>query len=973
MTLILLLFSIVVIIATGWPIVRALGSNADFIDTLYQSAIIGMLIHGGVALILAAVGAFHIGIHMGIILAVVGSAGYWVHRARRELWPTRNELLQSNRGVALAMLGILLLTLWLNHQPSEVIFGARDAGVYANTGFMIARTGGIVQHDEVVADLAQRRQNDPDAAQAWSNLLGVQAAERFMSSRMRLAGLFIREHDASSGAYIPQFLHLFPAWIALFAAAYGVQYGLLATGLAGLMGVWSVGMAARSMVSPWVGVVAMAVLALNAVQVWFSRYPMAETTAQWLFFAAIYGIAQMGLPRRSDTLVAALIAGAAAGQFMLARLDFVFLLAPFGLWVVWRWVTHRVDTPFRWMLAGFALTGGHGIVHLLTISRGYFIDTFFARLQDTAITALLVFPLLTERLQQTFLLRPCSPLTAQPCPGESIASAPWQYGRIGLEIGLLVVFIWALFWVRRHHATINAIITARAPWWPTLTRIAAVGLIVAASYAYVVRPQILTLDTLAQLPQCAAPGQLRAPQGACLTLQGYIGAPVSPPVYADPLSQGVSQAVALVRGREYAPTPLRDLYANSMANFVRIGWYLSPWGIVLGIAGASIMLWQGVHRRNWLFLAVTLGTAFLYIQLSYGTSSQTYIYIMRRYLTNVYPGLAIFVGVSVVALWGTAWWRKLASIASISVLMLFLALTVRPVIAQTELHGAFDTIDSIAALSTSDDITLIRGGSPYYGPARDAIDVLALPLVAIHDQAVFGIRSPQPEKYGRELTMLFQRWMAEQRSVYLLLGANGALWFPDMHLEKREYVAVTLPEFSQLLNQKPALFGVMTIAYQRYELVAGAGTLPNRIDTTDTASQVSGFYPSERIAGRTFAWTTGDAVVRFSTPNTPVEIVVQAAAGVRPAGAPAAQLCLAYAGQALPWNDSEPQWQQAGCQPLRTDSASYRFTIPNIPPSDTDTLLVMLQSDSWVPGELDATQNDLRSLGFQFEGAQVQP
>lgn len=974
MSFLFLCCSLCALIVSGWPLARILGHADDVFEQCYQSAILGALIHGGIAVALAALGIFHIAVHAIIVLAQGGVAVWWLIRHQRPLWPSAAEQHATNLTIALAMTAVLLVTLWLNRTPSEVIFGARDAGIYANTGFMIARTGSIVQHDPVLADIAQRRNQDAGAAQAWSNLLGVQAAERFMSSRMRLAGLFVNEAEAQSGAYVPQFLHLFPAWIALFSALFGVAYGLLATGLAGVLGVWSVGMAARVMHHPWSGVIAMSVLALNAVQVWFSRYPMAETTAQWLFFAAVYGIAKIATDTPRPDRLSAVIAGAAIGQIILARLDFVFVVAPVLVWVAWRWVTQRIDTPFRWLLGGFAVTGGHGMLHLLTISRGYFVDTFFARLQDTAISALLVFPLLTPRLQQTFLLRPCSPLTAQPCPGESIADAPWQYGRIVGEILLVALVVYAFFWVRRHHQRITDHLPALWPWYQRAMRVAAVGLVVAASYAYFVRPQIITTTNLAALPGCVTPEQLRAPHGVCLDLQGYVGAPIAPPVYADPVSAQVSALWDTLRGRPHEITPLRDLYANSMANLVRVGWYLSPLGVFMAVLGASIVLWQGINRRNWLFVLVTLGTAVLYIQLSYGTSSQTYIYIMRRYLTNVYPGFAVFIGIFAVTLWHQAWWRKVASIASTALLTLFLVITVRPVLAEVELRGALTSVAQIATLSQPGDVTLIRGGSPNYGAARDSIDVLALPLVAIHDQAVFGIRSLTPEKYGRELTTVWQGWMNEGRSVFYVAGANGALWMPNMHLVKKEPITVNLPEFSQLLNQKPGSFGRMQISYQRYQIVAGSGRLPERIDTSDTASQVSGFYPSEQdTTQRTFAWTTGDAVIRMPLPTAPTTIAITAAAGTNIANIPAQRLCLAYAGQALPWIDGEPTWQEAGCATLTSTSGTYTFALTTIPTSATDTLLIKLASTPWVPADVDPLQNDRRTLGFQFEEAAYIP
>ena len=970
LSILILACVVAIVIATGWPLVARLGDATHPLDRLYQSALIGMLFHGGCAVMLAGIGVFSLALHSMCAVVFVGATGWWAWRGPGMQWPSW-ALVRPMRWETAAMGVVLLVTLLLNGTPAQVIFGGRDAGIYANTGFAIARTGSIVQHDAIVADLATRRTTDADAAQGWSNLLGVQSADRFMSTRMRLAGLFISESNASEGAYTPQFLHLFPAWIALFTAAFGVQMGLLATGLAGLMGVWGLGMAGRALFGPAVGIIAMTLLALNGVQVWFSRYPMSETTAQWLFFAMVYALVRYSSPARPDRNLAALLLGLAGGQFLLARLDFVFVLVPFVGWLGWQWLRNTDHAGFRWVVWGFAGTGLHGLVHLLTLSRGYFIDTFFARLQDTALSALFVFPLLTPNLQRIFLIRPCSPLTYQPCPNQSIPDAAWNYPRIGFELACVVLVIVGALWVRRQPDLLARVRAFSRPLLLPLSRVGAVVLGIAVMYAYVIRPQILTPTVVADAFGCLTSTQRVHPTGSCLALQGYIGAPIRPPTYADPVAQLIARIGAAVRGVPLSdPAPLRDLYANSMANLVRVGWYISPFGIEMTFIGLVLLLWRGVNRHNWFFLGVTLVTAFVFIQLSYGTSSQTYIYIMRRYLPNIYPGFALLSAYGAVALWGTAWWRRLLSAGSVAVLVLFLGATIRPVIAVPELQGSFALVERIAALSSPADITLVRGGSPRYVAARDAADTLALPLISIHGQQVFGLRSERPEKYGRDLVTLFRRWKSEGRAVYALVGANGALWFPGMHFVKKEYIQARIPEFSQLLNQKPALIDSLNISYQRYELVDGTAPLPASIDATDTSAQVRGFYPVETIDNRTFAWVEPTSEIRLPLPRAGARVIVRLNSGLRPDGS-VPEVCVRLAGQPLPWSNTEPIWTAPICNPIHDHDEPMLLTVPAGMTSATDTLLVRIDTPGWVPALADAALNDFRTLGVQFVSAQV--
>ena len=180
--------------------------------------------------------------------------------------PTFNLLLSA----------ILLLFVFLVTPPFETIIGVRDAGVYANAGFIMVRTGSLTFTDPLVAQIAADQQSpDPslaDAArQAETNVLGVQNAQRFIATRLRAAGFFIDQGNLARGRVVPQGLHLFSAWIGLLAAFFGMHGGLLAPAVTGLLGVWSVALLGRRIAGPWVGLLAALFLALNAVQVWFSR------------------------------------------------------------------------------------------------------------------------------------------------------------------------------------------------------------------------------------------------------------------------------------------------------------------------------------------------------------------------------------------------------------------------------------------------------------------------------------------------------------------------------------------------------------------------------------------------------------------------------------------------------------------------------------------------------------------------------
>jgi len=757
-----LILIILVLILTGALIACALPvawRTSDPIERWFEYALIGALLNGWLAFTLAQIGIFSAPLHVAVVavLCIIAtlirralgsqpatpdvppatpdvppatfnvqpstSGGQPATRNQRSTFnlprPTFNlQPLTFN----LLLPAILLLFVFLITPPFETIIGVRDAGVYANAGFIMARTGSLTFTDPLVAQIAADQQSpDPslaDAArQAETNVLSVQNAQRFIATRLRAAGFFIDQGDLEHGRVVPQGLHLFSAWIGLLAAFFGMHGGLLAPAVTGLLGVWSVALLGRRIAGSWVGLLAALFLALNAVQVWFSRYSTAETTAQFLIFAGLYAFARafgsstfnvqrstFHLPPSTfnvpPSTFHALLAGLAFGQLALTRIEFFLITGPLALYLTFIWIARRWTPPHTALLAGAGVMLLHAGLQIVFLARAYFFDTLFARLQDFALTAALALPFLTPTLRQIYLLRPCSRLTMQPCPPIAgmppTTDAPLNWTRIGTELLVVILIIIVLIAVRRLN-----LITHLVPLLARLSRplrlIAAVVVVVLGGYAYLIRPQILSLATVAALPACLTPAQLTSPQGACLTLQGYVGAPIATPAYVDPLAGWIDHLISTARGRstptreacialrremlppfadgrtmpevirdgliresDIAPEilaalracdryVLRDLFGVAQANLVRLGWYLSPLGIALALAGLALMVYR-INSNSWLFLVIAAIASVVFLRLTYGTSDQHYIYIMRRYVPHIYPAFAIGIAYAIMHL-----------------------------------------------------------------------------------------------------------------------------------------------------------------------------------------------------------------------------------------------------------------------------------------------------------------------------------
>jgi hypothetical protein len=1098
----------------GWAVRRLFVDQADLLELHYERLIIGALWNGWLAFTLAQFGIFSLWLHLTItaifVIALWRITDSPAHQARRA--SLTDSPAQRAIGYRLSAIGyglVALLTLFLVARPFEVVLGVRDAGVYANAGFAIARTGGIVQYDATLAGLGQAALSSDAAVrepaeQAISNFLISQPRDRYIATRLRAAGFLVNEGDAPAGRVIPQGLHLLPAWIALLtsvaapfdalfngASTNAYLFGLFAPGLLGWLGVLSVGMLGRRLAGPWVGLLAMLFLALNGVQIWFSRYSTAETAAQYLIWAGLYffastqeagGRALAGLAgRRQEPISTAMpgdmvpasrllppaswflhsaLAGLALGQVAFARLDF-FLLAPVVAYLGYCWFTRRWNRSHTALSLGFALMLLQAGLHMLFIARAYVLDTGFARFQDSALLSLLLFPLLTDPLREAYLSSKFSTLN-NPL-------------RLALEVGLLLAALATLWWLRGrslHMAERSPV--ARFEGWlqrrrGLLTQGMFVGVLVLAGYAYFVRPEIIDPDMLfntrggwsdplsrdpalvqgdvnsgkmtrneAQLMAgvvlSAAPdwravvdptataeqrARLAAERGPWqgplsnqttnwLRLQGYVGAPIRLPVklwYNEYKTMSWWERLTVDPATLTSePAPEGDKYRIPLANFVRVGWYLSPLGILLGVSGYALWWRRGLNAGSWLFLVIALVGTVYYVRQTFGTSDQTYIYILRRFVPITYPALCLGMAYALVYIGrqeaggrrqeaGGAvrgWlvrrelWRVLPASCLLFAQLLFLLLTNRPIFAHTEYGGALGQLATVAgSFQPGRDVLLLRGGGPSYNQYRDVPDMVATPLRYAYGIDAFTVKSTQPGAYADQLAAQVRRWQAEGRTVYTLLSASGASFaLPGLALVPTGQFALDLDEFEALTDQKPRNVSQLVLPFAIYRLepaptaTLAGGNLP--ITPNDFVAQVNGFHrPEVGNDGVPYAWTNGEGIVRLFWGNntTAGTVLVRAAAGERPVHLGTGRLCVSGSPEQQPWRAQDLAFTPLGCFELSETMAEYSLQLDPalLPPAPSGTLLLRLESDSWVPAAEDPRQRDQRSVGVQFGGIRTEP
>lgn len=918
------------------------------LERLFTILVVGALLNGWLALVLGTFGIFSIWLH-ALLVALTALLAHWLRRPDAPQQPARWS------PAALATLALVVTFGVLVARPFETIIGARDAGTYANAGIAMARTGALVQRDPLLAQIAADKQSaDPTlaaaAAQAETNLLGVQNPHRFIATRFRAAGFFVAADDLAVGRVVPQGLHLLPAWIGLLVAIGGAPAGLIASGLLGTLGLWAVAMLGWRLAGPWVGVLAALLLGLNGVQLWFARYTTAESTVQLLVFAGLFFFAGAYPPTPAPPLppgergvrstqtrgvvrANALLAGICFGQWALARLDVFLILAPLALLLGYAWLTRRFGVAYRWLGLGLGAMLLHATLHGVFVARAYIFDTLFTRLQDYALTALLAMPFLTPTLQTYYLTRKNTVVGIRLGPGLGLYNWP----RIIAEIAVVAIVIALVLLVRwRGQALLQRAETWIVRHGRALLAASALGIVLISAYGYLVRPRILTPSVLAAIPACLAPAQLAAPTGACLVLQGYIGAPIA------------------------VPTDDRAVFTIPLANFVRVGWYLSPLGVVLGVAGLALW-WRRITRANWLFLVLALLTTGFFVRQSFGASDQHYIYILRRFLPISYPAFALASAYALMALARGAHWRRAIAGGLGAALTVFLAVTALPIVRHTEYAGATTQIAALAERFRPDDVLLLRSG------ARDTPDLVMTSLIYQHNLDALAVRSERPDRYAQQLAEYVAQWQAHGRRVFLLAGPSGGVGLPGQQALRRSDWRLQVPEFEQLTNQKPRNVADFTLDLAVYELLPGIPAARTTVPIDAYAGQIRGLYRAETYAGSRLAWTDGDALLRLDWPAASRQGTVQItlAAGKRPAALGPAQVCLSARRERQYLLDAaDDPFGAPVCYTLDATPRSYALPIDQIAPADaTGTLLIKISSTTWIPAEAGEGSNDRRRLG----------
>ncbi|HWX23910.1 MAG TPA: glycosyltransferase family 39 protein, partial [Vicinamibacteria bacterium] len=403
-----------------------------------------------------------------------------------------------------------------------------------------------------------------------------------------------------TGRVVPEFFHLFPAFGAYLFDAMGVKGALATPPVFGVLGTLAAFFALRRILGAVPAFLGTLLLATNTVMVWFARYPVSETLSLFLIFTGLFALALF--EERGSPLLGAL-AGSAWGLGLLVRIDAVLLLVPLGLYVLFRRGGGRRLLSLILPFGFFCL---HAAVHAAFWSRKYLLD---------------------------------------------IASRSyWRHSRI-FWMGLGVLVLLALPLVDRGARAFALGLRGRAPRKALLAALSLLAL-----YAYCLRP---SLSAWAGADGNDPSRALIPPRTFERTSDTERSAD------SDPMHRVRARADSKALLAHLSPLPhllvrlgFRRLAAHDAQAFYRLGWFVGPLALLLGVLGLLLVIHE--WRGGFTFLLLTTLTFSLFYLYKIRVYND-YFFALRRFVPVTLPALFACCGYLLFRMASLGGWRKVAS------------------------------------------------------------------------------------------------------------------------------------------------------------------------------------------------------------------------------------------------------------------------------------------------------------------------
>jgi hypothetical protein len=201
-------------------------------------------------------------------------------------------------------------------------------------------------------------------------------------------------------------------------------------------------------------------------------------------------------------------------------------------------------------------------------------------------------------------------------------------------------------------------------------------------------------------------------------------------------------------------------------NLVRLGWYLGPAGVALGILGMGWLVIKAANRRTMLLWGMGLFFSLFYLWQLRANPHQ--VYAMRRYVPLVLPFFIVAAAGLLAWLYARRIrWQRWAAVGLAIIWMYGILVSARGFVSQIDYRGLTGQLDQLNAAVAAHSILLFNDAAPV-----SQGDSLGTPLRFLYGQEVFTLRDPQAVD-RQALAAAIRGWQTAGHAVYWIETSGG--------------------------------------------------------------------------------------------------------------------------------------------------------------------------------------------------------
>jgi hypothetical protein len=510
-----------------------------------------------------------------------------------------------------------------------------------------------------------------------------------------------------------------------------------------------------------------------------------------------------------------------------------------------------------------------------------------------------------------------------------------------VPFGLLAVHagFHAAFWSRKYFLDV-----ANRPYWKQPVAVWVMAALVAAGALLVagrLGPRLVQrLETHGDALRSGTIALL-----ATLSLYAYF---LRPSLSAWAGGDGNNKADALAHPGWLLALDFRRLAAHDAGAFFRLGWFVTPLGLALGVLGLALAIRR--WRSRYLFpvlLALTFSAFYFYKIRVYND----YFFALRRFVPVILPFLLVFAAFALTRL---AARRRGLQFAAAG-LVLFLASSylreTLPVSRHVDWKGAVRFVNDVSRRFGPDDVVIFE--------QFKTIHLLSLPLWAVHGVNILELArfDPDPER----LQHLIRAWRGRYRNIYFVHTYRTNLC--GTFLQRVEDYSFSSVEWERTYGRPPEKAEGRSLRFTVSRVVLPeelqVPPLPEVVIGGSDDFQVSGFFDKEGGGDLTYRWTGSCASVYLPGARPGAKVTISVSAGKRPGTAKPPVVGVSVSGQPIGTFLATPVWTDHVLRlpsPLPSGPPVLRFDVP-----------------SWRPVNVLPGSDDVRDLGVMLHRIRIEP